>query len=50
MTCHGLALIDKYLNFCSGFEATLGAKATKMNDTFPLLEEESLWSQRSTWF
>lgn len=50
MTCHSLALIDKYLNSCFGFDATLGAEATKMNGMFPPLEEQSLWSQRSKWF
>lgn len=42
MTCHGLALIDKQLNFYLGFDAILGTEATKMNGVVTALKELSL--------
>lgn len=42
MTCHGLALIDKQLNFYFVFGVTVGTEATKMNGMVLTLKELSL--------
>lgn len=41
MTCYGLELIDKQLNFYFGFDVTVGTEATKMNGVVPALKELS---------